>query len=394
MICPHCNTTFTEDYSFCPSCEKQVLCLICGKTIIPNKTKCLYCGGILSSNVQQDSTPNTFTLEESYSQTERTRKISLSFSDNAINSATPILSAYAPLSRITPAFQAGPLLSSSTAAYTDFTGSEPEFVEPETATRGETTIIRQDGTAELTGQQVSAFFELDSKGFLVAHTTDFKGTTKQLQQQRFAVFYTAGYQQIVGNPVPNRTHLNSAAKQNKIYDSNFPSNVSKVIQRYLTDTDGQIKLTQSGKTFVATIIAEMNNEEIVGHQIRSGKSASKRTRANKASLTEVEKWLEKSTTLVSFDIRTIKAPLDLCLFALHDITKEMGVQQTVKPPIAYEYLTRRYKTVSIQRASFISAFGREYNKKYLERAADGGYFLTPQGESHISELLTGARVSA
>lgn len=393
MNCPHCNATFTEDYNFCPSCEQQVLCLSCGKTIVPGKTKCLYCGTALGSGGQQQTLLNTFSLEESHSQAERTRKVSLSFSDNAINNATPILSAYAPLSRMASSPNTGNLLPSPVDANVNQADLGSQVIDYKTVTSSRTIAVPQDSSMESGKRQASDFFEIDSKGLLVPHTTDYKGTSKQSQQQRFAVLYTAAYQRLVGSPVPNRTHLNTAAKQSRLYDSNFPNNVSKIIKKYLTDTDGQLKLTPSGKDFVATIIEEMENEETVGHQVRSSRPTSKRTRVNKASRSEAEQWLEKPSALGEFDTRTIKATLDWCLFALQDITKVIKVRETVIPAVAYEYLTRRYQKVPIKRESFVRAFTRSYNRKYLEQSADGGYFLTSAGETYISELLSGSRVS-
>lgn len=390
MNCPHCQHSFDDDFNFCPSCEQQVKCLSCGRIVTSGKSKCLYCGVSFGSGHQSQQAINTFSLEETIAGNNRSRKVQLSFTDNAINNAAPLLRTYAPFSRAFHATESGnPLLTSENSSV-DTTLDEAEYIDQDPTTSTQDSPSQTEASSDL--PRAKDYFEIDAKGFLVPGVSDYKGTTKQLQQQRFCLLYTEAYLQHMNVPVPNRTHLASAAKKaNKIYDSNFPNYLTKLIGQYFINTDGQLKLNRNGQIQLAKIIEEMQDDELVGYQYweRGNKTAGKRARVSKAEITEVDRWLLMPSELDKFDIRKLKKPLDWCLFAVHDITKEIQAAEAVKPGVAYAYLTRRHKKVSIEKDSFTSVFNRKYNKKYLGRSADGLYFLTTDGEAQIGELLSG-----
>jgi len=95
--CPYCDFLIDEAYNFCVSCEQQVKCLTCGSYLIKDKSKCLKCGNFLNTPQTAATPMNNFSLEEEQSDSNYSRKLNLSFTDNSIDKVASVLGGYVPL---------------------------------------------------------------------------------------------------------------------------------------------------------------------------------------------------------------------------------------------------------------------------------------------------------
>ena len=187
--CPYCNVLIDETHNFCIGCEAQVKCLAleCGAYLIKNKSKCLKCGKLLNIG-QPIATPmNTFSLEEEQTDTTYSRKISLSFTDNAVDKVAPALSGYVPL---TPAKT---IKQVTTVTQPQQQLSLPFLQTPEEGSQVDESEIMENKVIETTVKSVSSnnaasdYFVSDAQGLLISFTKDYKGKSKKLQQQRFSL---------------------------------------------------------------------------------------------------------------------------------------------------------------------------------------------------------------
>lgn len=87
-------------------------------------------------------------------------------------------------------------------------------------------------------------------------------------------------------------------------------------------------------------------------------------------------------------MRTLNTAAKCALLALYDITKELKTQDAVKPGLAYDYLVKRYKTISVSKDNFSKALTntRDYGK-YFSRTSEGLYYLSPEAESLVASWL-------
>lgn len=117
------------------------------------------------------------------------------------------------------------------------------------------------------------------------------------------------------------------------------------------------------------------------------KAGNKVPRMNKEDIQKLEQWIQIPSRFDNFDVRAIDTAAKWALLALYDITKELNVQQAVKPGIAHEYLLRRYKTVPVNRDALSRALRDKDYKKYFSRTSDNLYYLTNEGEGVVESWL-------
>jgi hypothetical protein len=125
-------------------------------------------------------------LEEDRTETTASRKIEFTFSDNAIEKATPLFGAKLPLPRITSQV---PISIVEDRIALPSPGQFDELLDETKEKTLPTQVIKPAG--EDTG--LSTLFDKDSQGTLIAQVKDFKGSSRKQQQERFILLYTGAY---------------------------------------------------------------------------------------------------------------------------------------------------------------------------------------------------------
>ncbi len=223
---------------------------------------------------------------------------------------------------------------------------------------------------------------------------DYKGRSRKQQQERFILLYVWAYNEIIKEPVPDRKHLAKAAKDNAIYDTNFRAYFSTLAKQYLITADNSYRLNPAGRDEVKQILIEMKDDTLKGFAYWEGtKPRAKRTRLNNDDLETLSQWLEMPSKCNNFDVRTFTKTYHWPMFALYDLTKELGVRDSVKPALAYKYLVKRYKTVSVKQNQFSQAMSRKENANKFKRTNEGLYYLTPEAEKSVEKWVREGQVS-
>ncbi|MBD2197466.1 MULTISPECIES: hypothetical protein [Calothrix] len=329
---------------------------------------------------------NNFSLEEEQSDKNYSRKLNLSFTDTAIDKVASVLGGYVPLT---------PLKVTKPASVLEQQAILPPFQQLEE----EVDLNRYEDTKEQTINTTvqsspetntpANYFEIDGQGVLVSKTPDYKGKNKKLQQQRFSLLYVWAYNILCHEPVL-KDYLNQAAKVNGIYDKNYTSYLNDLASRYFVKSDGTFKLNPGGQAEVKKIIAEMQDSDLKGNEYWSSsrKNSSKGSRKTKEDTQNIEQWIQMTSRFDSFDVRKLNTAVEYALLALYDITKELKAQDAVKPGLAYDYLVKKYKTVSVSQSNFSKALTntKDYSK-YFSRTSEGLYYLTPDAESFVEGWL-------
>ncbi|HEY9692316.1 MAG TPA: zinc ribbon domain-containing protein [Oculatellaceae cyanobacterium] len=381
--CPYCDVLVDEAYNFCISCEQQVKCQVCGSYLIKDKSKCLKCGTSINTS-QITATPlNNFSLEEEQSESNYSRKLNLSFTATAIDKVASVLSDYVPL---TPSKKTKPVAQPQQQLALPFLQTP---VENNPSTQSE---ITDEDIVETTGKNVSDnhsasdYFEKDGQGILISTTPDYKGKNKKLQQQRFSLLYVWAYNILYEEPVPSKEHLNQAAKKNGVYDTNYSTNLNHIANLSFIKSDDTFKLNPGGRSEVLKVLSEMQDSDLSGFEYwgKTRKNTNRGSRITKEDSQKIEEWVQMPSRFDSFDVRTLDTAYKCALLALYDITKELKIQDAVKPGVAYNYLIKRYKTISVTKENFSKALSntKEYSK-YFSRTSEGQYYLSPEAESLV-----------
>lgn len=329
---------------------------------------------------------NNFSLEEEQSENNYSRKLNLSFTDTAIDKVASVLGGHVPLT---------PVKVPKRNSFTEQQPVLPPFQVLEEEIDHNQDKYSQEQTSNNTAQIISeanspqSYFDKDAQGFLVSKTPDYKGKNKKLQQQRFSLLYVWAYNLIFHEAVP-KEHLNQAAKVNGIYDKNYANYLNDTANRSFVKSDGTFKLNPGGQTEVNKIILEMQDSELKGVEYWSAtrKNSSKASRKTKDDSQKIDQWIEIQSRLDNFNVKNLSTAVDYALFALYDITKELKTEEAVKPGLAYEYLVKKYKTVSVNQSNFTKALAntKDYSK-YFSRTSEGLYYLTPDAERVVEGWL-------
>jgi hypothetical protein len=330
---------------------------------------------------------NNFSLEEEQTESNYSRKLNLSFTDTAIDKVASVLGGYVPFNPpkspkpIARPQQLALPFSSASTDNNQFDQSE-ELIEESIETTSESV---------LDGNSPSSYFERDKQGFLVSVTPDYKGKNKKLQQQRFSLLYVWAYNFICGEAVPTKEHLNQAARINGVYDKNYSKHLTDVANRFFIKSDGTFKLNPGGRSEVNKILIEMQDADLSGLEYWNStrKNSNRGSRITKEDTQKVDQWLQLPSRFDHFDVRTLGTTYKYALLALYDITKELKAQEAVKPGTVYEYLVKRYKTISVSKDNFSKALtnARDYGK-YFSRTSEGLYFLSPEAETLVAGWLS------
>lgn len=261
--CPYCQTSVIEDDYFCENCEQQVKCRSCDALLRPNKTKCLKCGTPLV-DVAQPQQPqvlmNEYLLEEKHTTKSSSRRISVRAATEAISHLAPVfgLQNQPPLI-ISPTRPLQSMPSASGLLPPPILNQVVDEVDDGSTTPQDVT------TATGTKHKASELFEADGDGGLTAIEKDFKGKSKKDQQKRFALLYVWAYHHLIGQPMPSKEHMLSAARKAHLFDSAFPRYFDEVVREsfYPSGTGLKVK-PQEEIGLVQEILAEIDNRSITG----------------------------------------------------------------------------------------------------------------------------------
>ncbi|RUS94237.1 hypothetical protein DSM107003_37680 [Trichormus variabilis SAG 1403-4b] len=351
------------------------------------KSKCLSCGTLLTIPQAISPSMNTFSLDEEQSDSHYSRKVKFSFTDASIDKVASVMGGHVPLTQI---------VNSQRPVIREQQQLLPSFQKPleETHHSQNEELIEQSinhsSQKNSDANDPLNYFEKDGQGILISINPDYKGKNKKSQQQRFSLLYVWAYNLIHQEPVPNKEHLNQAARTNGVHDKNYSTHLNDVASRFFIKSDGTYKLNPGGQLELKNILSEMQNLEITGFEYwsQTRKNSSRGSRITKEETQKIEEWIQMQSRCETFDVRKLETAVNFALFALFDLIKELKVQEAVKPGLAYEYLIKKYQTVSVKKDNFTKALtnGKEYSK-YFNRTHEGLYCLTVDAESLVEEWL-------
>ena len=386
-LCPHCQAEIHEEYNFCIKCEQQVKCTKCNKLLIFGKTRCLHCGEPIVSNELIQAPMNEFTLEEKQTTKSFYRHIDARLSDQAFGQAASMF---------------GGMASAPVQLVTESRNTKPSpplekrlLPSPENQEQAIEPIIQDDSIKEESAvisdkEKALSFFEKNGDQTLVAKITDYKGKTKKEQQQRFLLMYVWAYQCIFAIPVNDKEHLINAAKKASIYDKNWNTNINSIVKECLMFADNGYKINVSGENKIQPIIQEIDDEGVKGiayWKKEKSKTSRKRGYLNQTDEQNIAEWVTEKTSVDEFDIRKLTTGTTFAAFALWILTKELKVETSVKPKVAFEFLKQKYKNISVKQSTFSSAL-RKNSNKWFKKTPEGLYFLSEIGEAEIISLIS------
>jgi hypothetical protein len=212
---------------------------------------------------------NTFSLEEEQSDSHYSRKVNLSFTDTSIDKVASVMGGYVPLTTV-----ANP----QRVVTREQQPVLPPFQKPLEEAQSSYDQALQEGTINTTVQNnletndPSNYFEKDGQGVLISINPDYKGKNKKAQQQRFSLLYVWAYNLLHEESVPNKEHLNQAARTNGVYDQNYSTHLNDIASRLFIKSDGTFKVNPSGRAEVNKIIAEMQNQDVIGFEYSKSNS--------------------------------------------------------------------------------------------------------------------------
>jgi hypothetical protein len=382
--CPYCNTHIDETYNFCVSCEQQIKCLACGSLLVKDKSKCLKCGVSLDAPQASAAPVNRFSLEEQQTEGNYSRKIDLSFTDTAIDKVASVLNGYVPLNSSQNIIRSPEIRQQLALPFLQ----TPEVSSPDVAEKSDKTV-ETSARESIEEDSPSFYFEKDGEGLLMSRIHDYKGGSKKLQQQRFIILYVWAYNALEGEPVPNE-NLAQAARRNGMYDKHFPTYIKEAANRFFVKLDGSFKLNLTGKIEVDKIKSEMQDPDSNGFEYWNSaqKRTSRSSRATKEDSQKLEQWLQGKSRFDDFDVRKLSSAYEFAILALYDITKEINVENSVKPALAYDYLVKRYRTIPIEKKLFTQTLSRKRYEGYFKRTPNGSYYLTQEGEKLVQDWIS------
>jgi hypothetical protein len=387
--CPYCNSATPDQYNFCINCEMQIKCLQCGVLLVANKSRCLGCGKRIEEHNAASGAINKFFLEESQTTETASRKIEGHFTDTAIGQVAAILGGLSnyqvmPISQVRNETEVvrPALLDSHPVSL----GEVESSVEPLNNGNQVIRTVSETHSSEL--EKAQQYFELDNENDIVARLSDFKGMNKQEQQKRFMVLYVWAYGLIIGKPEPSRRTIMNALATRGFSDSNSSKHFIDIENKYFTKVGEGYKINRDGDREVDRIIDEIEDHKIKGFQDWGKvKSREKPSRLNKDISDRIDKWVDMPIDINNFDIRTLKTPTNYALFAIWLLTSQLDVDKAVQSVEIFNYLARKFTHVPVKQENISAALKRPYNASFIERTADGKYYLTPVGEEKVTSWV-------
>ncbi|MEM7760720.1 MAG: hypothetical protein AAF298_21695 [Cyanobacteria bacterium P01_A01_bin.40] len=328
---------------------------------------------------------NTFTLQEEQSEKGYSRNINLSFTNETASTVASVVGGYVPFSApsnrqqvVTTEQQQQPILP-------PFQVSE-EIVDNDSETQNNTEKKIQNS---LDTNSASNYFEKDDDGYLISKFPDYKGKNKKLQQQRFSLIYVWAYELYFNSSLP-KEHLNQASKINGIYDHNYTNYLKDTASRFFINNSDTFKLNPTGKNEVDKILSEIKDPELKGAEYWNPRKRNSSPRTNKEEEQRIGQWIkmESSFDNYNFDVRKLKSAADFAILALYQLTKELKVEESVKPALAINYLFKRYTTISKSKRTIKESLAHKNYNKFFCRTDEGKYYLSPEAEKLAESWLT------
>lgn len=395
ISCPYCTVKNSNAVNFCAQCFKQIKCLNseCSSPLTANAPICLVCGKAAKAAEQGAAAPmNEFTRE--IHQTQKSyREVT------KIRASDAVAGQYAPYVGGAPGRTARFHIASPNVVHDDQVSTTPLFETSEEAQLppAPPAITEPTPVPNLNDDKALAlqFFEVTSDDELTPTEVDFKGVTRKEQLCRFLMTYVWAYVHILGKPVPSSEHLLSAAKRSGLYDANYSKYFGPTVQQYMQVVEGNYKLKPAGTVEAKRIFSEMQNSGLEGFTYwkSNSKPGRKNTRLKSDEQMKIEEWLIRPVTIGALDVRTL-TPTQQAIFAVWSLTKALQVVQAVKPRMAFEYMAKKYTTVSGDVKAFVKAFSRPGNVKYFGKNADGLYYLKDAAEKAVGGWIGGAIITA
>lgn len=393
--CIYCGSAISDKYNFCLSCNRQVRCIQCRETLVPNKPMCFVCGELLVTRVNNVEPINEFTLEEKQTKTSYYRKVQGKLTDTAFGDAASVFSGSAsnnrhfrsPVNPITD--DRRPSLSSITSEpiHTEEVVSSPMLL-PDNISTEETAYNQQVRPPK---DRAAFFFEPDGDETLVPVVSDFKGENKGEQQQRFMLLFVNAYNYHFKKAIPSEKVIFAAMRERDMFDGNCYTYFSSITSRYLVKMDAGYKVNLDGVNRIDEIVQEVEDRTVAGFRDWE-KPGKPRNRSSKINKGEIASWVDMPFELDGFDIRALKKPTHYALFGYWLLTKKLEVAKAIKPNLVYEFLKRKYVAISVTSRTFTSALNRPYNASFFQKTSEGLFYLTPEGEGRVQDWIQGAPI--
>lgn len=391
LTCPYCGSETSSEDNFCENCEQQVKCMKpeCEALLRPHKSKCLKCGTPTLVASQVDPSMNRYSHTATTTNKSHTEHTEITASDAAIGDFIPLVlsrSQVQPRPQPRPAAirmnpQSQPKLPFPTMvedkdeAYADATDGDEILAVTDVPP---TSQSKQDENQALALE----FFEA-SGDELTPLAPDFKGDSRKDQLIRFLVVYIWSYPHIFGKPVPSREHLVAATRRAGLPDDNFRQYFG-LAKTFYSSIDGTFKANPAGNVEAKRVFDEIKTKTEEGNPYwkTKTKSASKGPRFNKENQEAIAQWVTIQCNIGSIDVRPLNSTQQAML-SLWLITKEIKVADAVKPRLAFEYLSAKFKTIKGTYKAFESALRRTTNQSLFSHNTEGAYFLQDKAEKEV-----------
>lgn len=166
--------------------------------------------------------------------------------------------------------------------------------------------------------------------------------------------------------------------------------------RFFLQSEGNFQLNRDGLPEIDRIIVEIQDFNVKGVEYinKNHKTVNRTPRITQEEQQEVEQWLQRTSMLDNFDVRNLNTTVNHAIFALYDLTKKLKVTDSVKPALAYEYLSKKYKTISINKKNFSDTLGQRKYAKYFSRTPEGLYYLTSEAENLVENWLNQSNIQS
>lgn len=393
LECVYCSSENPEKNNFCCACKRQIRCLSCKEALDKNADMCFSCGQVVKTR-QIEVAHNTYELDEAHNARtgNSSRKIRISFSDNALESVAPALSG---------------MLGMASSTQSTVASQRKIFHQASSQTK---TIDALPQNSEVTGtintsSPISAksldsaeellAFEIDDYGELITTINDFKGKSQSEQQKRFIVLYILDYQS-VSSKAPTDEEVVAAANKLGFYDkSNFKRYLKSIKNDYFVPAGEKLRPRDNLQAYLDEIGSQLRDESLKGASMNSPKKPFKK-RSSTSSLTDSDIAYIKEITDKHPQIKQINSrdltTVEIVAIGLYLLKKFESIE-TLKLRVLHGILgmTRGF---GVEFKSFHHNLKRsEVSNKSFHFKGDGNIELLPNGETIAENKLSSIGIS-
>lgn len=394
LECVYCGNENPEKNNFCRACRRQIRCLICKEPLELDADMCFSCGEAIKDR-RVSSTQNTYELDEAHNAKtgSSSRKIKVSFSDNALESVAPALSGMFGLASQTSGSlsQQRRILQPNYATQVQKTTLDalPQVIEANTGS----TRVLQENIINNSSEMLYAF-TLDEQGVLFTTINDFKGSKQSEQQRRFILLYILDYQSTFGKS-PSDEVITEAADRLGFYEkANFKKYLKQIKSDYFVPAGETLVARDNLQSYLDQINAQLLDDSIRGISMSLARKQTRKRSASSQALTEVDMALinsiiDKYPLISQIDSRSLSHS-ELSALALYLLQKFESMQAVnVKVLHAIISATRGYSTEFRRYNEAI----KKAKSKALHIKTDGNISLMPEGEIMVEGKLRDLGIS-